>query len=71
MLEVLSAAIGIMQERITRSRLAGEPPQLEICPIVEIELMDFHRAAQAIEAGAAAVETVDAALEGVVARLGR
>lgn len=69
MIEVLSAAIGIMQERIARSRLAGEPPQIEICPVVHLELMDFHRAAEAIEAGEQAVEAASAALETVRASL--
>jgi len=62
MIDVLSSAIDIMQERITRSRLAGEPPQLEICPAVNFELMDFHRAAEGIELGEKAVEEADAAI---------
>jgi NTE family protein len=67
MIEVLTAAIGIMQERIARSRLAGEPPHLEICPIVDLELMDFHRAGDAIAAGEQAVSAVAAALDGLQA----
>ena len=62
MIDVLSSAIDIMQERITRSRLAGEPPQLEICPVVNFELMDFHRAAEAIALGEKAVEEAAAAI---------
>ncbi len=62
MIDVLSSAIDIMQERITRSRLAGEPPQLEICPMVNFELMDFHRAAEAISLGEKAVEEAAAAI---------
>lgn len=65
MIDVLSAAIDIMQERITRSRLAGEPPQLEICPAVDFELMDFHRAAEAIERGEKAVAAAEAAIAGL------
>jgi NTE family protein len=63
MLEVLSAAIGIMQERITRSRLAGEPPHLEIHPRSNLELMEFHRADEAIEAGRKAVAAAQAGLD--------
>jgi NTE family protein len=61
--EVLSSAIRIMQERITRSRLAGEPPTLEISPVVELQLMDFHRASEAIKSGEQAVKSQEAALE--------
>ncbi|MFU8814570.1 MAG: patatin-like phospholipase RssA [Pseudomonadales bacterium] len=57
LLDVVSSAINIMQERITRSRLAGDPPELEITPNVQdIGMMDFHRAALAIERGWRAVE---------------
>lgn len=71
MLEVLSSAIGIMQERITRSRLAGEPPQVEITPLVDLDLMDFHRADEAIEAGRKAVAMAGPALDVIAERLGR
>jgi NTE family protein len=57
LLDVVSSAINIMQERVTRSRLAGDPPELEIAPDVhEIGLMDFHRAALAVERGRRAVD---------------
>ncbi|RMG17001.1 MAG: patatin [Deltaproteobacteria bacterium] len=53
--EVISASINIMQLRIARSRLAGDPPELLVTPwCPEIGLMDFHEAARAIEAGAEA-----------------
>jgi NTE family protein len=56
--DVVSASINIMQERITRSRLAGDPPELELTPALEdIGMMDFHKAAQAIQAGIAVVES--------------
>jgi NTE family protein len=57
LLDVVSSAINIMQERVTRSRLAGDPPEIELTPDVQdIGLMDFHRARLAVERGAAAVE---------------
>lgn len=57
LLDVVSSSINIMQERVTRSRLAGDPPELEITPDVqEIGLMDFHRARLAVERGRRAVE---------------
>jgi len=56
LLDVVSSAINIMQERVTRSRLAGDPPEVEIVPDVQdIALMDFHRAALALERGREAV----------------
>lgn len=66
--DVLANALNIMQDRITRSRLAGEPPHAMISPqVAHIRLMDFHRAGEAIEAGRAAAEK---ALDGLKAQLG-
>lgn len=56
MFDVVGASINIMQERITRSRMAGEPPEVELRPVLhDIQLMDFHRSEEIIAAGAAAV----------------
>ncbi len=67
--DVLGNALNIMQDHITRSRLAGEPPHAIILPrVVDIGLMDFHRAAEAIEEGRAATERVLPVIE---AKLGR
>lgn len=66
---VLTTALSIMQEKITRSRLAGEPPHVMIAPKVShISLMDFDHAAEAIEAGRAAATR---ALEAIRADLAR
>lgn len=57
MLDVLATSINIMQVLITRSRLAGEPADVMITPqLAELGLMEFHRAATAIEAGQHAAE---------------
>jgi NTE family protein len=57
MLDVLATSINIMQVLITRSRLAGEPADVMIAPhLAELGLMEFHRAATAIEAGQRAAE---------------
>ncbi|MFP5409711.1 MAG: patatin-like phospholipase RssA [Gammaproteobacteria bacterium] len=59
MLDVLASSINIMQVLITRSRLAGEPADVLVTPrLADLELMAFHRAAVAIEAGRRAVEDV-------------
>ncbi len=52
MMEVMIKSLGIMTSRISMSRLAGEPPELLVVPkIADINLMEFHRANEAIEAG--------------------
>lgn len=49
---VMVEAFNIIQDRIARSRLAGDPPDLTIGPKVgQIGLFDFHRAADAIDIG--------------------
>jgi NTE family protein len=55
--EVMIGAINIMQDRITRSRLAGEPPDVLLAPrLYDIGLLDYQRGAEAIAAGRACVE---------------
>ncbi|HQU16959.1 MAG: hypothetical protein B7Z66_12440 [Chromatiales bacterium 21-64-14] len=55
--EVLSGSLNIMQDRITRSRMAGDPPDLVVAPrLAHIGLMEFERGAEAIAAGRQAVE---------------
>lgn len=57
LMEVLSRTVDIMQDRITRSRLAGDPPEVVISPRVgHLELLEFARAAEAIEEGRACTE---------------
>ena len=60
--EVMASSVNIMQVRISRSRLAGDPPDLLVTPkLPGLGLMDFHLAAEAIDAGAAAAERALAA----------
>jgi len=55
--DVLSSSIYIMQDRITRSRMAGDPPDILLRPdLSDIELMDFDKAEIAIDKGTACVE---------------
>jgi len=54
---VMVSALNIVQDRIARSRLAGEPPDVSINPrIGHIGLLDFHRAGELIDLGEAAVK---------------
>lgn len=64
MLDVLASSINIMQVLITRSRLAGEPADVMITPLLaDLDLMDFHRGSIAIDAGRRAVEVALPALQ--------
>lgn len=55
--DVMSASINIMQDRITRSRMAGDPAEINLVPVLDdFALMDFHRAPEAIEEGRKLVE---------------
>jgi predicted acylesterase/phospholipase RssA len=50
-------AFNIMEDRIARARLAGDPPDVMISPrIGQVGWFDFHRAHEAIVAGARAAE---------------
>ena len=54
---VMVDAFNIVQDRIARSRLAGDPPDVMISPrLQDVGLFDFHRAKEAIERGSQAVE---------------
>jgi len=56
LLETFMGAINIMQLRIARSRLAGEPPDVLITPrLGHLGLLDYHRAEPAIVEGHAAI----------------
>jgi NTE family protein len=62
--EVLASSINIMQVRIARSRMAGDPADLVVAPrLAHLRLLDFHRAREAIEEGRRAVERVTPALD--------
>jgi NTE family protein len=61
---VMVDAFNIMQDRITRARLAGDPPDLLITPRVgKIGWFDFHRAEDLIAHGTRAAER---AIESIV-----
>lgn len=57
--DVLAGSINVVQDRITRSRMAGDPPDVMISPrLGQIRLMEFDRAAEAIDGGKEAVDRV-------------
>lgn len=60
---VMIDAFNITQDRIARSRLAGDPPDIALSPkLGRIGLFDFHRAEDAIAAG---MEATERALEDI------
>jgi NTE family protein len=70
LVEVMTSAVNIMQDRITRSRLALDPADLLLRPdLGEFQLMDFHRAREAIAIGRAHVERLAPQLEAFAAQL--
>jgi len=55
--DVIASSIDIMQVRISRSRMAGDPPDVIISPrLGHFGLLEYHRAKEAIEEGKHAVE---------------
>jgi NTE family protein len=57
MFSVMVGSLNIIQDRLSRSRLAGDPPDVIVTPrLGHIGLLEFHRAAEAIDEGQAAVE---------------
>ncbi len=68
--DVVGASIAIMEDRITRSRMVGDPPDILIEPDVgDLDLMDFHRADEAIPVGREAVGRVAEEIEELRAAL--
>jgi NTE family protein len=54
---VMMDAFNITQDRISRSRLAGDPPDVMICPkLSPVGLFEFHRADDCIDLGREATE---------------
>jgi NTE family protein len=64
---VMIESFNIMQDRLTRMRLAGDPPDVHITPhIGHIGWLDFHRAAESIAVGQAATEkAIDSIAESI------
>lgn len=54
---VMVSSLGIITDRIGRTRLAGDPPDVQIAPrLGHVGLLEFDRAAEAVEEGVAATE---------------
>ncbi len=56
-LNVMLSSINVMQDRITRSRMAGEPADVTLSPrLAHVGFLEFSRAGDAIEEGRAVVD---------------
>jgi NTE family protein len=57
LLEAIAGTINITQDRITRSRMAGDPPDILLSPkLSKIGLLEFYRASEAIDEGSKCVQ---------------
>ena len=55
--EAIAGSVNITQDRITRSRMAGDPPDILLAPkLSHIGLLEFYRAEEAINEGKKCVE---------------
>lgn len=64
MFDVIAGSVNITQDRITRSRMAGDPPDILLSPrLAHIGLLEFYRAEEAIEEGKACVKRMLPALQ--------
>ncbi len=65
--EVFNTALDIVEQRVARSRLAGDPADVLITPLLpDFGTMEYHRAKEAIEEGRAAVARMGPLLEQVI-----
>lgn len=62
--DVIAGSIDIMQDRITRSRMAGEPPDVHVTPrLSHVGLMEFDLANECIKEGREATKLKQAEIE--------
>jgi NTE family protein len=72
LLDAIAASFNIMQDRLTRSRLAGDPPDIVFSPkLSAIGLLELYRAREAIDEGHMCVQRMVHELEYVVGRVKR
>lgn len=62
--EVIANSINIMQDRITRARMAGDPPEINLSPrLSQLGLLEFNKAAEAIDEGMECANSMRAEIE--------
>lgn len=67
--EVMASSINIMQDRITKSRMAGDPPDVLLSPrLAQLGLLEFDRAEEAIAEGYQSVQRMEKTLAHALSR---
>ena len=67
LLEAIAGSVNITQDRITRSRMAGDPPDIVLLPkLSHIGLLEFYRASEAIREGEKCVQRMRPEIEHVL-----
>ncbi len=65
--EVFSTSLDVVEMRVARSRLSGDPADVLLTPLLpDFATMDYHRGREAIEEGRAAVERMGPLLQQVI-----
>jgi NTE family protein len=65
--EVFATSLDVVEIRVARSRLSGDPADVLITPLLpDFATMDYHRGREAIDEGRAAVERMAPLLEQVI-----
>jgi NTE family protein len=65
--EVFNTALDVVEMRVARSRLSGDPADVLITPLLpDFATMDYHRAKEAIDEGRASVERMGPLLQQVI-----
>ncbi len=67
--EAIAGAVNITQDRITRSRMAGDPPDILLSPkLSHIGLLEFYRADEAIREGVECVQRMMPEIQYILSR---
>lgn len=70
LLDAIASSVNITQDRITRSRMAGDPPDIVFSPkLSDIGLLELYRAGEAIEEGRGCVQRMLPEIEYVLGKL--
>ena len=70
LLDAIASSVNITQDRITRSRLAGDPPDVVLAPKLSgISLLELYRADEAIEEGRECVQRMIPEIEYVIGKM--
>lgn len=67
--DAIAGSVNITQDRITRSRIAGDPPDILLSPkLAHIGLLEFYRAKEAIEEGMECVKRMQSEIKYILER---